>query len=196
MIKKINDPQIFKLQALQWAAACNVFCYLDSNNFVDQYSKFDCLIAAGVKDDLVAASGKAFDELDTFRKKNPGWMPGFFGYDLKNETENLSSLNADNLHFPDLYFFVPQYLILIKGNEIEILADDPQQVFDQIQNQPDIRSGGQPALKIQSRLSKAEYLATIAKVKEHISRGDIYVTNYCQEFFAENAAINPLAVFF
>lgn len=195
VIKKINDPQNFKLKALHWASSCKVFCYLDSNGFVDPYSKFDCLIAAGAKNELVARSGKAFDELDAFRKKNPGWLPGFFGYDLKNETENLSSLNADNLHFPDLYFFVPQYLILIKGNEIEIIADDPQQVFNLIQDQTVDHGEGQPALKIQSRLSRTEYLATIAKVKEHISRGDIYVTNYCQEFFAENATIDPLAFF-
>jgi para-aminobenzoate synthetase component 1 len=195
VIKKINDPQHFKLKALQWASAGNVFCYLDSNGFVDPYSKFDCLIAAGAKDELIATPRKAFDELDTFRKKNPGWVPGFFGYDLKNETENLSSLNADNLHFPDLYFFVPQNLVLIRGNEIEIIADDPQQIFDLIQNQTVNHSDGQTGLKIQSRLSKAEYLAAIAKVKEHISRGDIYVTNYCQEFFAEDAVIDPLAVF-
>jgi len=33
------------------------------------------------------------------------------------------------------------------------------------------------------------------KIKQHISRGDIYVTNFCQEFFAEHAEIDPLATF-
>jgi len=39
-------------------------------------------------------------------------------------------------------------------------------------------------------------LGAAAKIKEHISRGDIYVTNFCQEFFAENAHIDPLGIFF
>ena len=51
------------------------------------------------------------------------------------------------------------------------------------------------AINLQSRFSKDEYLIAAEKIKEHISRGDIYVTNFCQEFFADNAAIDPLAVF-
>jgi para-aminobenzoate synthetase component 1 len=168
---------------------------LDSNNFIDPHTKFDTLIAIGAKDEFTANAGKAFEELEQFREKHPGWMTGFFGYDLKNEIENLSSSNADHLNFPDLYFFVPQYFILIKGNEIEIIADNPQQVFEIIEQQA-IHFGGELlALNIQSRISKGEYLTTVSKIKEHINRGDIYVTNFCQEFFAEDAEIDPLAVF-
>jgi anthranilate/para-aminobenzoate synthase component I len=29
---------------------------------------------------------------------------------------------------------------------------------------------------------------------EHIQRGDIYEANFCMEFFAENAQIEPLAI--
>ncbi|HEY5327260.1 MAG TPA: chorismate-binding protein, partial [Mucilaginibacter sp.] len=195
MIISITDPQSFKFKALQWAAPFNVFCFLDSNNFIDPYSKFDALIAVGAKEELIAQTGTAFEQLEQFRKKHPGWIAGFLGYDLKNETENLSSLNPDYLHFPDLYFFVPQYLILISGNEIEIIADNPQQVFESIEKQTLHDNGKPSAINIQSRVTKSAYLSTVEKIKGHIQRGDIYVTNFCREFFAEGAIIDPLTVF-
>ncbi|RYZ97800.1 MAG: anthranilate synthase component I family protein, partial [Sphingobacteriaceae bacterium] len=40
------------------------------------------------------------------------------------------------------------------------------------------------------------YIATANQIKQHISRGDIYVTNFCQEFYADDAAIDPLDTFF
>jgi para-aminobenzoate synthetase component 1 len=191
----ITDPQPFKTKALQWASSFDVFCYLDSNNFSDPYTQFDTLIAVGVKDELIAKAGTAFEQLEQFREKCQGWITGFFGYDLKIETENLLSLNADHLHFPDLYFFAPRYLILIRGREIEIIADNPQQIFESIEKQTIHFISGLPVINIQSRINKKEYLSTIAKIKEHINRGDIYVTNFCQEFFAEDAVVNPLSFF-
>ena len=195
MVRSINNAVTFKTQALKWASTFDAFCYLGSNNFNSPYSRFDVLIAAGVKDELVANAGNAFDALEKFREGHPGWMTGFFGYDLKNETESLKSLNPDHLNFPDLYFFVPQYLILIKGNEAEIIADDPQLVFEEIKKQVIQPTVTSPNINIQPRINKSTYLNTVEKIRGHISRGDIYVTNFCQEFFAEGAEIDPSAVF-
>jgi len=195
VITNTNDLQKFKQQALQWACVFDAICYLDSNNFNDPYSKFDALIAVGAKQELVAESGNAFDLLSKFREANPGWMTGFFSYDLKNELEQLTSSNTDQLEFPGLYFFVPKYLIIIKGDEIELLADNPAYVLEQINNQTLSSSQQYPLVNLQSRFSKEEYLNAAEKIKQHISRGDIYVTNFCQEFFAEHAEIDPLATF-
>jgi para-aminobenzoate synthetase component 1 len=195
VIKTIDDPLLFKTKALQWAASFDVCCYFDSNNFADPYSKFDCLIAVGAKDQLVANAGNAFTELEHFRSNNPGWMTGFFGYDLKNETELLSSNNSDSLSFPDLYFFTPEYLILIKGNAVDIIADDPETVLTAIESWSPQQQREQSSVAINSRFSKAEYLDTVTKIKDHIARGDIYVTNFCQEFYAENTEIDPLELF-
>jgi len=195
VITNTNDLQKFKQQALQWACVFDAICYLDSNNFNDPYSKFDALIAVGAKQELVAESGNAFDLLSKFREANLGWMTGFFSYDLKNELEQLTSSNTDQLEFPGLYFFVPKYLIIIKGDEIELLADNPAYVLEQINNQTLSSSQQYPLVNLQSRFSKEEYLNAAEKIKQHISRGDIYVTNFCQEFFAEHAEIDPLATF-
>jgi len=191
----INTLQLFKQKALQWASVFDAVCYLDSNNFNDPYSKFDTLIAIGTKYDLEANSGNAFESLAQFREENSGWLTGFFSYDLKNELELLTSANPDELAFPDLYFFVPEHLILIKGNEIEIIADDPDYVLESIEQQTLNHPKELLPVNLESKFSRDEYLDAAEKIKGHITRGDIYVTNFCQEFFAKNAEINPLATF-
>ncbi|WP_295672117.1 anthranilate synthase component I family protein [uncultured Mucilaginibacter sp.] len=195
MVKQIADPDTFKRKALQWASSFDVLCCLDSNNFTDTYSRFDVLIAAGVKAELTADAGTAFDQLEEFRTKNSGWMTGFFGYDLKNEIEKLTSENIDKLNFPDLYFFVPRYTICINGNNVEICGDDEQEIFDKIVKLPVDLPPGLPNIEIKSRFDNKEYLASVKIIQQHILRGDIYVTNFCQEFYAEDADIDPLAVY-
>ena len=112
---RVDDLQKFKRKALQWASSYEVFCCLDSNDFHDQYSKFDFLLAAGVDNDIIVNSASGFSVLEDFRKEQAGWITGFLTYDLKNEVEYLSSSNLDGLHFPDLYFFAPKHLILVKN---------------------------------------------------------------------------------
>ncbi|MBK0378270.1 anthranilate synthase component I family protein [Mucilaginibacter sp. SD-g] len=192
---KVTDISSFKQKALKWANNYDVLCYLDSNNFNDQYGKFDVLIAAGAKTELTAYTGTAFEQLSKFRYENHGFMFGFFGYDLKYETEKLPSINADRLNFPDLYFFVPEIIITIKGKNVEITGG-PDNLADTIQNTPlSSTKKSAPSISLKQRFSKEEYIDTVEKIKTHISRGDIYVTNFCQEFFSENAVMDPLLVY-
>ena len=195
MLFDINNVHHFKQQALKWANGFEVCCYLDSNNFTSKYSKFDVLIAAGIKHEITAEAGNAFETLKNFREQHPGWMTGFFGYDLKNEVEQLSSHNHDELNFPDLYFFVPKYLILVHGNQAEIIADDTEQILNAIYDQEISPARDVSGLKLQSRFSRQEYIDTFNGIKQHITRGDIYVTNFCQEFYAGEVNINPVNLF-
>jgi len=195
VIIPVQDLPLFKQKALQWASSFDTACYLESNGFNDLYSKFDTLIAVGEKDAITAQSGNAFDQLETFRQNNPGWIAGFLGYDLKNETEQLSSANPDGLQFPDLYFFSPLHLIIIKDGKVELISEEPEHVFDLIDQQELIIYTEQPAIALKPRFSRLEYIDAVKGIQEHINRGDIYVTNFCQEFFAEHTIIDPLAIF-
>ncbi|MCB0641386.1 MAG: anthranilate synthase component I family protein, partial [Phaeodactylibacter sp.] len=47
----------------------------------------------------------------------------------------------------------------------------------------------------QARFSKPEYLQQVQRIKEHILEGDLYELNFCQEFFTEGVACDPLALF-
>lgn len=184
----------FKQKALQWANQFEVCCCFDSNEYTDPYSKYDFLLAAGQKTALNAPSGNAFASLKEFHEQNPGWLFGMLSYDLKNELEDLASTHADSLDFPDLYFFVPEYLLAVKDSTIHILQGPenlPELINSTTSKQPD------PAFipEISARIEKAAYLKKVNELKQHILRGDIYEVNFCQEFFAENASIDPYTTY-
>jgi len=191
----ITDIDLFKQKALQWAARFDVSCYLDSNGFNDVYGKYDLLIAAGAKHELKADAGSAFNQLDQFRQQYPGWLFGYFTYDLKNETERLSSGNIDQLQFPDLYFFVPEHVIIVVKHQVTILSATADEIFSVIQSSVLPPYTGQQAINLQPRFGKTDYVKAVKKIQQHIIRGDVYVTNFCQEFFTDNARINPANTF-
>jgi para-aminobenzoate synthetase component 1 len=182
----------FKHKALQWADGFEYCCVLDSNSYPDPYGKYDLLIAAGAMQVLQSTPERAFDELKSFYNDNPGWLFGLLGYDLKNGIEALQSGNPDHLDFPQLCFFKPEYLIISENGllRVEIGGDS---LLTEI-NSRDIQVGKQTLpveTSIQTRIQKQAYLDKIQELKRHITRGDIYEITFCQEFFAEQAQINP-----
>ena len=189
-----EDITIFKQQALQWAASFETACYFDSNSYNDPYTAFDVLIAAGTTSQLKASCGSAFEQLNEFLQTDE-WAVGFFGYDLKNETEDLVSANPDYLKFPDLYFFKPRHLILIKGDKVEILSDAAITILEEINNAPINNNVFSFSGEIEGRYSAEEYKETVGLFKDHIQRGDIYEANFCQEFYSENCSLEPLQAF-
>jgi para-aminobenzoate synthetase component 1 len=195
MFFDIPDITNFKTRALQWADGFEVCCYLDTNRFTNPNSKFDVLIAAGVRAQVSAQAGQAFETLKQFRQQNPGWITGFLSYDLKNEVEGLSSNLPNDLNFPDLYFFAPLHLIKVKGNQAEILSSESEQIWEQLNRENLKPLEAVSNLTLQSRFTKQEYINTFTQIKQYINRGDVYVTNFCQEFFTANAKLDPLNVF-
>ncbi|UKJ06527.1 anthranilate synthase component I family protein [Solitalea lacus] len=194
-----QDIILFKEKALHWASSFNTCCYLDSNNYSDAYGSYDTLIAIDAIEELKMNTTGAFEALYAFQKKAGRNIFGFLTYDLKNELEDLQSNNPDYLHFPILYFFIPRIEIRIKGQRVEIITNDPQltihNILEQIENIiPQRLEGLKHEINIQSRISREHYIQKVAKVIEHINRGDIYEMNLCQEFYAENCQINPLQI--
>ena len=188
---EINE---FKQKALQWANGFDYVCYLDSNHYTEPHHEFDCLIAVGGERILSCGAGNAFDQLRDFYEQKPSWLFGFLSYELKNEVESLSTQKRDLLHFPDLCFFEPKYLISIKGSDISVLKGNPVEILAAI-NSTAITKEISQKIAIKRKLTKTVYLDKIAKIKAYILRGDIYEINFCQEFFAENAHINPVEVY-
>jgi len=192
----MNGQQLshFKQKALAWATSFEVCCCLDSNNYPDLYGKFDFVIAAGTKAQLNAVSTDKFTELKAFYNQHQDWMFGLLSYDLKNEIEQLNSENSDDIQMPELFFFVPEYLIAVTGHQIQVIKGDAG-LIDLI-HQTEIRIPGlKTDIQIKHRISRDEYLQTVAILQQHIARGDIYEVNFCQEFFAKHAAIDPLQVY-
>jgi para-aminobenzoate synthetase component 1 len=141
----------------------------------------------------------AFQDLYQYQSQTKDWLFGYLSYDLKNDTEALQSNNFDGLAFPDLFFFQPKKLFLIKENQIEMqylrMCDDEiESDFEEIIS---LNSNFQlpTSITIEQRISKENYLSKVSKMLEHIHRGDIYEANFCMEFFAENAEIEPLDIY-
>lgn len=155
----------------------------------------ECLLAAGVKRNISCNAGNALEQLQQFIDEKPGWLFGHLGYDLKNEIEQLSSAKPDNIGFSDLYFFEPEIIIRLNEKEMMIEAEDPKSVFDAINNYAEKNISTQGILKIKSRLKKEQYCELITQLKQHILRGDCYEINFCQEFYAEDAVIDPIEVY-
>ena len=183
---------------LNWANEFGVFCFLDNNKYNFSAPSFECLLAAGTLTILESSAGKAFNSLQQFKQKNDDWLFGHLSYDLKNEIENLSSANIDKVKFPDIFFFVPQVLLLLSDNELKIgvIDFDADKIFDAISSSPkNITPGEMKVTDIKSRFTREEYFSCLDQLHKHIVRGDCYEVNFCQEFFADNAIIDPLYVY-
>ena len=80
--------------------------------------------------------------------------------------------------------------------QVEIFSNDADKIVTAIQaGSAVIIQQKQQAVAVKNRITKADYINTIHKLQQYILRGDCYEINFCQEFFAEHAVINPLQVY-
>jgi len=157
---------------------------------------FDWMLAVGTVDEISVGTDAAFDKLQGFYDKHKDWVFGSLSYDLKNGLEDLQSNHSDKIQFPDLHFFLPEYLFIYKDNKLAIYKHTSVSEFDlSILKSPIIPSGIAFSGGITNKVSKKKYINNVNLIKEHIQRGDIYEMNYCQEFYAEKTNLNPFETF-
>ena len=127
---------------------------------------------------------------------------------------------ADPIGFPDLFFFIPEIIIELQTDSIRIgsVDSDPASIWQEICETtpvsatapPRTSAGTPPAATVPSepaaplepaasvvftpRITRDEYIAIIETLRRHILRGNCYEINFCQEFFAQPADIDPYAV--
>ena len=118
--KNIPNPAAFKQQLLVWAQQYREVVFMDSNSYPQEYSSFDCLLAVDAFTSIKTDFHNAFEDLKQYQQTTKDWLFGYLTYDLKNDIEELQSTNFDGLEFPDLFFFQPKKIFLLKGNQLEI----------------------------------------------------------------------------
>jgi para-aminobenzoate synthetase component I len=193
-----SDLYKIKQQVLDWSAQFDTCCFLDNQEYLSENHSYECLVAAGERLRLQAASGNAFEKLKQFSLAQDDWLFGHFSFDLKSETENSPSRLPDYIQFPDLFFFVPEIIVIIESKEIRVglFGNHHQKVFEEIEN--GLFKRKKTAAResvIQKRISKDLYLETIQRLQQHILRGDCYEINFCQEFFMEGADLDPIELY-
>ena len=171
---------------------------IESKNYSlpKDYFSYDILAGVGF-DDILMSSSHSFDKLDRFHSQKKDWLFGYLSYDLKNENEEISSNNTDNFNVENLTFFVPEFILLLKNDELEVKTYHSKRKTDRFINAFNFsevsRSNNQ--IYLMNRDDKQRYLKKIENIKSHIKRGDIYELNYCQEFYATDVNIEPASVF-
>jgi para-aminobenzoate synthetase component 1 len=192
----VNNFNEFRIKMLNWVKPFNIFCLLDNQQYHFDEPAFECLLAAGAKHRLEMQYDKAFEALKHFYNEHNEWLFGHFGYDLKNETEQLNSKNFDGIGFADLHFFVPEIVLQLSEKQVTIFCNDgAEEIFNTIESLIVGEENQQSSFTIQNRIAQEDYIAVIKKIQQHILRGDCYELNFCQEFFAQPAGINPLFVY-
>lgn len=198
--KHISNPEHFKQQLLSWSQQFREVIFLDSNSYPQEYSSFDCVLAVDAFTSLKTDFHNAFDDLKQYQQTTKDWLFGYLSYDLKNDVEELKSSNFDGLDFPDLFFFQPKKIFLLKENELEIqyllLCDDEvEDDFEEIVQTENNSFETLSKIEVEQRIPKDLYVEKVTKMLDHIHKGDMYEANFCMEFYAENAIINPLEKF-
>ncbi|WP_445457495.1 anthranilate synthase component I family protein [Flavobacterium sp. HNIBRBA15423] len=197
--KHISNPKDFKQRLLHWSNQFREVAFLDSNEYQQKYSSFDCIVAVEAFTSVVTDYHNAFEDLHQYQSHSKDWLFGYLSYDLKNDTEALQSKNYDGLDFPDLYFFQPKKIFFLKGNTLEVcylnmcddeVEDDFIEISDFKISKVDFQIP-----KIEQRISKEIYLQKVTKMLEYIHFGSIYEANFCMEFFAKEASINPVEIY-
>jgi para-aminobenzoate synthetase component 1 len=200
-IHTISNAEDFKLKLLAWSQQFDDVVWLDSNNYEQTHSNFDAVLAVDAFTSIQTDYHNAFENLKEYQSITKDWIFGYLTYDLKNDVEDLKSENFDGLQFPDLYFFQPKKLFLLKDNQVEILylnavVDELEEDLNVIEQ---LNASTTPQLnneiKVKLRITKDAYFEKVTSLLNHIHRGDIYEANFCQEFYAEDISINPIETY-
>ena len=200
---QLLEKHDIKDKLLKWSQQFREVVWLDSNNYQQIYSSYDAVLAVDAFTVLQTDSEDAFDKLKEYQSHSKDWLFGYLTYDLKFDTENLKSNNFDGLEFPELFFFQPKKIFLLKGNVLEVqylhfVDDEIDSDYVEILNTNLFNSvsiENKDSMEIKLRITKDGYFNKFQKIHQHISQGDIYEMNFCQEFYAENINIDPLHVY-
>jgi len=191
------DADAFRRQALHWAqshAHCHAFT---DNHLPYPHGGFPHLLAAGAAEICPIPPGDSFGSVGRFFEARRDWLVGHFTYDLKNETEALTSRHPDRLGFPPAFFYVPQTMLRFgPGGGVTVESfENPAAAYAQITGTEVPTPAPGPSVSLLPRTPRETYLDHVERIREHILDGDVYELNYCVEFFAENARIDPLAAY-
>ena len=191
-----NNQTELVSKLLNWSKKFSHFALYPGNDYPDPYHQVDLIFAAGAKR-IVVPEKDALDNLYETWKENPDWLFGYIGYDVKNELENVFSNNEDHVRAPQLYFFVPEIVGVLRGTDLEIqsLTNNPEEIFAEIEATSAQAAQTLPELSFNARLSRETYLEKVRGLQKHIQFGDIYEVNFCQEFYADDVSLAPAQVF-
>lgn len=167
-----------------WLYQHAYFSFFNGNGHQIQYDPFLTFAAAGALKSFSPSGGDPFLQLKEFYESEKDWMIGHLSYDLKNSIENMTSTNTDRLGAEDMAFFIPESLIFLHADQLEIRTIyDPDDIYQAI-NQMEVPGAKAFNLQFTCDMTKEEYIHAVRDIKNHILEGDFYEMNFCMEFYS------------
>ena len=206
----VADVSVFRWQALAWALAQQAHeggfvLLLNNNTLAYPNDPFPNRLFIGAKRVIsfplfapgLAGSSDAFQTLYAAHRQKPSYLAGYFGYDLKNQLEDLTSRHPNRAGFPDACFVEPLWVIDFDPDCVRVQGDNADKIVSLIQAfvPPANPVTFESAPLVQGRVTPDEYAANVRRIQDYILTGDVYELSYCIEFFLENARLNPMATY-
>ena len=186
----LKNKDLFVKKIVNFSSDQSHFTLLNSNDSFDDY---ELIIAYGAES-FLQSSKNSLKKIDKYIDKVNDWIFGYLSYDLKNEIENLTDLNKDVFNLPNLYFYQPKVIWLIKDEKAEIYSLNEKNLnedWDHINSIDYKDCTEKSSVDLITRTSKQEYIRKIKNIKKRILQGDCYEMNYCFDMYSKNKTINP-----
>ena len=186
----LKNKDLFVKKIVNFSSDQSHFTLLNSNDSFDDY---ELIIAYGAES-FLKSSKNSLKKIDKYIDKVNDWIFGYLSYDLKNEIENLTDLNKDIFNLPNLYFYQPKVIWLIKDEKAEIYSLNEKNLnedWDHINSIDYKDCTEKSSVDLITRTSKQEYIRKIKNIKKRILQGDCYEMNYCFDMYSKNKTINP-----
>ena len=191
VIYRTKEIEVLTKKSLYWANTFQYVSYLNPNDISFPYEPFIHVLAVG-RSTIQIDNSQVFKSIKESIDESNDWLFGYFGYDLKNQIEDLNSNNQDRIGLVDSNFFIPEHLVFFEETSLRIVSNSPSKVIEEILQVrlEDIQIT--LPIKMIPSMSRSEYLKKVTNIRNHIEEGDVYELNLCMEFFAENQAIDPV----
>ena len=187
---RLKNKDLFVKKIVNFSSDQSHFTLLNSN---DNFDDYELIIAYGAES-FLQSSKNSLKKIDKYIDKVNDWIFGYLSYDLKNEIENLTDLNKDVFNLPNLYFYQPKVIWLIKDEKAEIYSLNEKNLnedWDHINSINYKDCTEKSSVDLITRTSKQEYIRKIKNIKKRILQGDCYEMNYCFDMYSKNKTINP-----
>jgi len=120
---------------------------------------------------VITIKSDPWHALECFRDNYPGYICGYFGYDLKNYRENLTSNNPDPVGLPEMWMGSPSSIYVLNESDLPPDLEDENTEASQV--------------RIRYLTEQERYIKNVNRVKEYIREGDIYEVNLSHQIKAE-----------
>lgn len=190
-----DEHRIEKSQMLNWASRFNICVLLDNHGYASPHQSKEWLLAIGATARCLLDSHQS---LDTFIQAHQGkWIFGHISYEYGHVLMGKTPRPETFIGFPLAEFFCPEILIECSDDGLNIFSDSLpiDEILHSIQTSTPTASTKSTPVQLTPALSKQAYIDAIQALKAHISRGDCYEINYCQQFSATGTSIDPIQVY-